>query len=134
MLKLNSVKFSPEDIQAIKTFIEKREGIAVIAEPQMSGVWFHSENWELGVRLLLLADFHLTVSRVAFIHKRRGTMTSLLSLLEDFCIRNQVKQILIQSVETPEMAAWCMKNGFIPDPNASFWTNNILWKTIEKRL
>lgn len=61
-------------------------------------------------------------------------MTSLLSLFEDFCIRNQVKQILIQSVETPEMAAWCMKNGFIPDPNASFWTNNILWKTIEKRL
>ena len=40
-----------------KNTLEKRKGIAVIAEPQMSGVWFHSENWELEVRLLLLADF-----------------------------------------------------------------------------
>ena len=106
----------------------------MIAQPEMSGVWFHDENWEMELRLLLLADLHLTVSRVVFINQRQGTMTELLGILEDFCIRNSVKEILVQSVETAEMAAWCHKNGFTPDPNASFMSNGIMLEDYRKRI
>lgn len=47
-------------------------------------------------------------------------MTRVLELLKHFCRCHAVQEILIQSVETKEMAAWCSKNGFTPDPRATF--------------
>ena len=134
MLKLNAVKFTAEDIGAMKTLLESKEGVSVIAQSQMSGVWFHDENWEMELRLLLLADLHLTVSRVIFRNKRKGTMTELLKMLEAFCVRNQVKEILVQSVETPEMAVWCRKNGFVPDSNASFMSGEVSLGDYRKKI
>lgn len=120
MERIREVEFSAEDILMIKVFLENKEGITIEVEPQMSGLWFRDEARKMELRLLLLADYPLTVSRVMFIHKRPGIMTQLLDILEDFCIRNSVKDILVQSVGTAEMAARCHKNGFTPDLGTSF--------------
>lgn len=47
-------------------------------------------------------------------------MTDVLEYLISFCKKHNIAQICIQSVETKEMAAFCHKNGFVPNPNASF--------------
>ena len=39
--------------------------------------------------------------------------------LKNFCKRNGIPRIVIQSVETKEMSNWCIKNGFQPDEYAS---------------
>lgn len=64
-------------------------------------------------------NFRVTVSRVCFIHQQIGTMTRVLELLKRFCRYHAVQEILVQSVETKEMAAWCSKSGFTPDPRAA---------------
>ena len=63
--------------------------------------------------------FKLIISRVAFHHQRKGTMTAVLDYLIHFCKEHQIQFICAQSVETKEMASFCTKNGFSPDPNAT---------------
>ena len=59
-------------------------------------------------------ELTLRISRVCFKNRRRGTMTSIVGILIDYCQREGISEILIQSVETPEMMAFCLKNGFVP--------------------
>ena len=73
-------------------------------------VWFRgTEGIEL--RLLFLGRLRLTISRVAFENQRCGTMS---------------KIIVVQSVETLEMAAFCLKHHFQPDVNVSMEIDGIL--------
>ena len=89
--------------------------------PQLGGgIWLHDPTWEMELRLLLLFNYKVTVSKVCFIHKRQGTMTAVLDFLIRFCREHSVPQICVQSVETKEMANFCLKNGFVPDSTASF--------------
>jgi len=58
------------------------------------------------------------------IAKARGirsdnSMTAIFGWLKNFCKRNGIPRIVIQSVETKEMSNWCIKNGFQPDEYAS---------------
>ena len=50
----------------------------------------------------------------------------ILSFLEDFCRREGVSEIVVQMVETSEMANWCLKNGFQPIPSATMAINGFL--------
>lgn len=134
MMRLNAIRFSEQDIANISSLLESKEGVSFVCEPQMSGVWFHDEDWEAEVRLLLLADIKLTVSRVIFRNRRQGTMSQLLLILEDFCVRNKVKEIVVQSVETPEMAAWCLKHKFIPNPYVSFSRDDVVYGDYIKKV
>lgn len=55
----------------------------------------------------------VVVARVQFLNRRKGMMTKLYELLEKHV--NDMKDldsIRIESVVTPEMEAWCIKNGF----------------------
>lgn len=45
-------------------------------------------------------------------------MTSIINLLKEYCAKEHISQICIQSVETKEMMNWCIKNNFIPNENA----------------
>lgn len=74
---------------------------------------------EMELRILFLFHFKLIISRVAFLHQRKGTMTAVLDYLIHFCKEHQIQVIYAQSVETKEMASFCTKNGFFPDPNAT---------------
>lgn len=116
----DKVMFSAAEQEELRLLLEKQEGIPIQWKQEMSGVWYHSENWESELRILFLANFRVTVSRVCFIRKRVGTMTRVEEFLEQFCRRHGIPEILVQSVETKEMAAWCIKNGFTASPVASF--------------
>lgn len=106
--------------ESLRILLEQLEGETISIHYGIRELWFHNETWKSELRLLFLGSYQVTVSRVAFLHRRQGTMTKVLSFLEDFCKQNQIQRILIQSVETPEMAAFCVKNGFTPNPYASF--------------
>ena len=92
----------------------------------MSGVWFHSDDWSMELRLLLLMNFRLTVSRVCFIRRRQGTMTKVMNFLENYCKKHDIQELRIQSVLTKEMVGWCQKNDFSPDENAALQTGDFV--------
>lgn len=55
----------------------------------------------------------ITVARVSFLNRRKGMMTKLYELLTEHVKEcNDLDAILIESVVTPEMKYWCLKNGF----------------------
>ena len=117
------VLFDNTTIQTLQDILEKQDECTFHIDHGLREIWFKGDNGESELRLLTLSTLLLTVSRVQFSHKRKGTMTKVFSILKDFCERNGVQQILVQSVQTPEMEAWCSKNKLTPDPGASYLYN-----------
>lgn len=106
--------------ESIRDILEKQEGRRFECDREMSGFWFHDEEWEAEFRILFLLQIRLTISRVNFVNKRKGTMTKLFEWLWDIAKEKGISSIVVQSVETKEMAQWCRKNHFRPVPSSSF--------------
>jgi hypothetical protein len=100
--------------EEIHTILQNAERVMIEPHQELSGVWFHSLDWETELRLLYLGRIQITISRVKLRHQRQGTMTAILRTLEAQCRQYQVRQIVVQSVTTDEMESWCSKNGFAP--------------------
>lgn len=126
MKPINQLCFNDKEVANIQVMIRNREGVPIRAEKELSGFWFHSDNWESELRITFLSTFRLTVSRVCFIRRRSGTMTEVGAYLEEFCQTHQIPELVIQCVETPEMVNWCNKNGFSPIPSASMVFDGII--------
>lgn len=122
----NKICFSDKEIAEVQELLHRREGVPVQVEKELSGFWFHSDNWKSELRIIFLSTFRLTVSRVCFINRRRGTMTEIGAYLEVFCRTRQIPELVIQCVETSEMVQWCNKNGFSPIPSASMVFDGII--------
>lgn len=126
---MNSIKFTDEDVEILQTMIENADRIKLTCRRELSGIWLESKNHDIPVtelRLLILSNIQVTVSRVCFKNQRQGTMTSVFEFLKDFCIKNNINQIIIQSVLTKEMANWCIKHGFNPVKSSSIKLHGIV--------
>ena len=120
------LRFSEEDIAQMLQLLEACEGTKIYCKREINGIWLHTKNYDTELRLLLLMNFRLTVSRVLFVHRRQGTMTKIMAFLEKFCKEHNIPEIVIQSVETKEMASWCQKNNFQPNPSASMQIKDLI--------
>ena len=125
---------SPEEKETLRKLLEEQEGVSISVYEGIRELWYRNEDRQSELRLLFLFNYKVTVSRVCFIHRRQGTMTKVLSVLEGYCKKNKVEQLLVQSVETPEMANWCMKMDFTPDPNATFLVDGFLAGDYKKQM
>lgn len=127
--KLNPLRLTiPEDLlQQIQSIIEEKNYCQCPYHIRGNSVWFLSTTDESELRLLTLGDISVTVSRVGFSHRRAGTMTEIISLLEQFCKEKGIKKLVVQSVETEEMAAFCKKFGYVPDPNCSLMLDDFVY-------
>lgn len=123
-MNYTSIVFSKKEAEALRELLEEAEGTPVQYTPGLREIWYRGENTEMELRILFLFNFKITVSRVCFTRRRKGTMTKVFDFLMDFCRNKQIEKIVVQSVETPEMAAWCLKNGLIPDIASSFFMEN----------
>lgn len=103
-------------IKTIKSILEINENCSIDVNKDFSNYWFNGDNDETELRISMLADFQITVSRINLINKRQGCFTAVMNVLLDFAKTNKIKRILVQCVLTEEMAAFCHKNGFIPTP------------------
>lgn len=56
---------------------------------------------------------NLVVARIEFIHQRKGEMTELYRILKRIQHKYHTGDIIIESVQTPEMEEWCIKNKFV---------------------
>lgn len=103
----------PVEFLAILKLIEEREKCQLQLHCQGDSLfWMHNEQ---GTALRILAKPvlpWLTIANVAFKYRRQGTMTCVLHKLLDFCERTGRTSIVCQSVATPEMAQFCLKNDF----------------------
>lgn len=109
---MRPVKFSNNDIAALSAIIEEKDHVDVEPHRELSGIWLRSPDAWTELRLLILSDVQVTVSRVCFTHQRSGCMTDVFEWLKEFCRKNGIHRIVVQSVQTEEMAGWCIKNGF----------------------
>ena len=125
-MEIKELRFTDEDISHLTQILESCEGVKVYCDREMSGVWFHSDDWSMELRILLLMNFRLTVSRVCFIRRRQGTMTKVMNFLENYCKKHDIQELRIQSVLTKEMVGWCQKNDFSPDENAALQTGDFV--------
>lgn len=129
MKNMNSIKFTDEDIKILQTMIESADRIKLTCRRELNGIWLESKSYKEPVtelRLLILSNIQVTVSRVCFKNTRHGTMTSVFEFLKDFCVKNNINQIIIQSVLTKEMANWCIKHGFNPVKSSSIELHGIV--------
>lgn len=118
---------SEDLLQKIQSIIEERNHCECPYQIRGNSVWFLSTTDETELRLLTLGDISVTVSRVGFSHRRAGTMTEIISLLKLFCKEKGIKKLVVQSVETEEMAAFCRKFGYMPDPNCSLMLDDFVY-------
>lgn len=68
----------------------------------------------------------MTVSRVAFVNRRQGTMTTIYEELIRMCKARGIQMLVIQCVETQEMVNWCIKNGFASSPSNSMEVGGLI--------
>ena len=130
----NHFAFSDSEILELKQLLENKEKVPYICNREMSGIWLHTPDFEAELRLLLLGQFRISVSRVCFLQRRKGTMTAVLAWLERFCQNHQVQSIVIQCVQTEAMVNWCQKNGFFPIAHSSMILKGIIVGDYEKRI
>lgn len=109
------VLFSEDDKQNIKKIIERKNSGNLEITESFNSIWYRDSESETELRILFLGEIKLTVSRVAFENKRVGTMTGVYEYLRNFCKEKGIKKIVIQSVETKEMANFCFKHRFEPN-------------------
>jgi hypothetical protein len=114
-VNLFKIKFNENEKNELKAIIEKKNPCDLEVNESFNSIWYQDPKSETELRILFLENFRLTVSRVAFKNKRIGTMTDVYEFLKTFCMRNRIKKLVIQSVETEEMAAFCIKNNLIPN-------------------
>lgn len=131
---MNKQCFSDSDILCLQKILESREKVPIICHQEIGGIWLQAQNQETELRLLLMGQIQLTISRVCLVNKRQGTMTTILEQLVQFCQRHNISRLVVQCVQTAEMAAWCHKNGFMPDPYASFEVDGIILGNYRKNI
>lgn len=112
--------------EEIKHIIAVQENCDIAISKGIREIWFVGDN-STELRILFLGHYRLTISRVNFERKRCGTMTKILFVLIDFCKKNNIQKIIVRSVETKEMASFCLKHHFIPDKNSSFEIDGIIY-------
>lgn len=118
--------FTDKEINEIKGLLESKDKEKYSVNKSFHTVWFKSESSEAELRVAFLMNVQLIISRVCVSHKRQGIMTTVLKELVRICERKNVHKIVMQSVLTPECAAFCEKNNFIPNPSASFKLGKII--------
>lgn len=112
--------FTDKEINEIKELLESRDKENYFVNESFHTVWFQAESSEAELRVAFLGNIQLIISRICVSNKRHGVATEILKKLIEICTNQDVHRIIMQSVLTPECAAFCEKNGFKPDPNASF--------------
>lgn len=111
--------FSNKEIDIIKTVIETGDKEEYDVAVSFHTIWFQSRSSDAELRVGFLGDRELIVSRIAVSHKRKGVATEILNLLVEICKKKNVHRVVMQSVLTPERAAFCEKYGFHPNPMCS---------------
>lgn len=115
----NRKKFKDNEIEDLMNVIRENEDVDLECNKEIAGIWIASSHFEVELRLSFLGDFGLIISRVRFINKRKGTMGAILKYLIEYCKENSIHFIIAQSVLTKEMASFCLKHGFKPEPYSS---------------
>ena len=117
---MSTLDFTDNEIKTIKDTLVRCDKEDYFKSISFHTVWFQSYSSDAELRISFLGDEKLIISRIAVSHKRQGVATEILNLLVKLCRKKGVHQIIMQSVLTPECAAFCKKNGFQPNPICSF--------------
>ena len=120
------LELTEEQTQQLVNIIDEKQDCICEVSNSMHTVWITSDDGENELRVAFLGRFALVISRVCFENKRRGTMTALLSVLKEICESYGVHRIIMQSVLTDEMEAFCRKSGFTPDKNSTREVDGVL--------
>lgn len=122
-------KFDSEDIIAYKELIESSEGVTLEVWPTIRGFTLvdPSPEGETELSMSRLFNSRITLSRINLTKRRQGTMTKIFQLSCNICRKHGIKSFVVQSTITPEMVAWCVKNGLKPVQYSCFEADDVLY-------
>ena len=82
-------------------------------------------NKHYSTLMLRYGRSELVVANIQFAHRRSGNMTKLFEVLKHIKRAYHLDKIVIESVQTDEMSAWCKKNHLTPCGDTDL---NINWE------
>lgn len=113
---------TPEVILGLRDLLQAREGLPVEAEYSANAF---SENLTLNgidsdttVMFRVFNRDRLIVKYVILTKTRAGTLTALVKRLSKRTQECGVTKLVVESVLTPEMRAWCLKHNLTVDPSS----------------
>lgn len=121
---MHKLPMSENDVNTIVSILERGERQKIEATPGLGSIWFHSQGWNTELRILFLVNYRVTISRVDLQNKRQGTMTEILSFLQQYCRTCGIQNIVIQSVQTKEMMNFAIEHGFTSVPATALELEN----------
>lgn len=120
----NSFNSLDEDIELqILQILQEREPRKISVSHGIREVWYKSSGMETELRIVTSFPYSLTISRVALVNKRKGTMSMILKDLIKTCERHHVPRLVVQCVLTEEMARFCLAKGFRLDQQTASVTD-----------
>ena len=126
--------FTIEDIYHILDVLEQGESSEITCVVDGSTCCFSSTDKTTELLIGIRNNKVLVVPRVMFYRRRQGLMTKIFNLCREFCKKEDLKTLIIQSVESPEMVMWCLKNHFKSVPATAFENNGIVYGDYSLRL
>lgn len=122
-------RFDSSDISAYKSLLEVAEDVTLEVWPTIDGFTLVDADpdgvTELSMSRLL--NSRITLSRINLRNRHCGTMTKVFQLSCELCKKYGVKSFIVQSTITPEMVAWCVKNGLHPAVYSCFEADGVLY-------
>jgi len=120
------VRLNEDEIKYLQELLSSIENTSIMYQEELSGIWFWSKEYETELRIGFWGKMKLIISRVEFHNRRKGNMTKVFNYLKDFCIKNQIGQIVVQCVLTKEMAMWCEKNNFVSSQSSAYYDDGFI--------
>lgn len=104
----------PEDFDDLMDIMSKGDENKVSLEwnPTFNTLWFKSDDGETELYLKCSYLGYLVISRIAFVHKRKGIGTKVLEYLKGYAKEQGLLGIEVESTITPEINNFCVKNDF----------------------
>lgn len=94
--------------------IEKVNNCELICQQSFQTLWLHNNDYSVEFRYVIFLN-KLIISRVCFSERRRGCMSLCLNTIKKYAQKLNLTTLVIQSVQTKEMANFCIKNNILPN-------------------
>lgn len=117
----------------------RSDGVEDVSASSMSTfarteLWLQSATSEADLRVLVLYNGNIIISRVQVNHPRTGVFTKIMACIEKACTSLHGECIIISGVCTKEMVRWCDKNLYTPVDCICFDSDGVIMGDYRKSM
>lgn len=120
-------KIIHDDFNSIKEILQEINNEShVVESKRYNNIYFYNDSGDVYIKF---NRKQVILSRISLEKQRQGYGTRILNILKDYCKKYSIEELVIESVLTDEMLAFCKKHGFMKVENDySCYIGNYLLK------